>query len=64
MTALADPGSEAKEVAQRLGITTTTLYTYVNGDGSPKASGQHILNAVGAADHQAVRRGIALHSKP
>ena len=38
MTALADPGSEAKEVANRLGITTTTLYTYVNGDGSPKAS--------------------------
>jgi len=27
MTALADPGSEAKEVPQRLGITTTTLYT-------------------------------------
>jgi DNA invertase Pin-like site-specific DNA recombinase len=64
MTALADPGSEAKEVANRLGITTTTLYTYVNGDGSPKASGQHLLNAVGAADHQAVRRGIALNAKP
>jgi DNA invertase Pin-like site-specific DNA recombinase len=27
MTALADPGSGAKEVARRLGITTTTLYT-------------------------------------
>ena len=40
MTALADPGSSPKEVARRLGITTTTLYTYVNGDGAPKASGQ------------------------
>jgi hypothetical protein len=64
MTALADPRSEAKEVAHRLGITTTTLYTYVNGDGSPKAAGQHILNVVGPADHQAIRRGIALNSKP
>lgn len=64
MTALADPGSGAKEVARRLGITTTTLYTYVNGDGSPKASGQHLLNAAWAADHRAVRQGIELNSKP
>lgn len=64
MTALADPGSEAKEVAQRLGITTTTLYTYVNGDGSPKAPGQHLLNAAGAPDHHVVHRRIALNSKP
>jgi DNA invertase Pin-like site-specific DNA recombinase len=56
MTALADPRNEAKEVAQRLGITTTTLYTYVNGDGSPKAAGQYLLNAVGAADPLAGRR--------
>ena len=27
MTALADPGSSPKEVARRLSITTTTLYT-------------------------------------
>jgi DNA invertase Pin-like site-specific DNA recombinase len=44
MTALADPGSSPKEVARRLSITTTTLYTYVNGDGSPKESGQRLLN--------------------
>ena len=44
MTALADPGSSPKEVARRLSITTTTLYTYVNGDDSPKESGQRLLN--------------------
>jgi transposase-like protein len=27
MTAMADPGSKAADVARRLGITTTTLYT-------------------------------------
>lgn len=64
MTALADPRSAAKEVAQRLGITTTTLYTYVNGDGSPKALGQHLLNTAGAPDHQGVRRRGAPNSKP
>ncbi len=63
MTALADPGSSPQEVAHRLGITTTTLYTYVNGDGSPKEAGQRTLNAAGAADHRAVRQGIALHAK-
>jgi hypothetical protein len=26
------------------GITTTTLYAYVNGDGSVKAAGQAIIN--------------------
>jgi DNA invertase Pin-like site-specific DNA recombinase len=64
MTAMADPGTSPKEVARRLGITTTTLYTYVNGDGSLKESGQRTLNAAGAAGHRAVRQGIALKSKP
>ena len=44
MTALADVNSNASDVAKRLGITTTTLYMYVNGDGSAKAAGQAILN--------------------
>jgi transposase-like protein len=44
MTAMADPGSKAADVARRLGITTTTLYTYVNGDGSPKAPGTAVLD--------------------
>jgi len=44
MTALADTNSNATDVAKRLGITTATLYMYVNGDGSVKAAGQAILN--------------------
>ncbi|TAL43754.1 MAG: recombinase family protein [Methylovulum sp.] len=44
MTALADTNSNATDVAKRLGITTTTLYMYVNGDGSVKAAGQAILD--------------------
>jgi DNA invertase Pin-like site-specific DNA recombinase len=64
MTAMADPGSSPKEIARRLGITTTTLYTYVNGDGSLKEAGQRTLNAAGAADHQAVRQGSTRKSKP
>ena len=31
-------------MAGRLGITTTTLYVYVNGDGSVKEAGQCLLN--------------------
>ena len=44
MAAMADPLSKASEVARRLGMTTTTLYAYVNGDGSLKPSGQAFLN--------------------
>ncbi len=44
MTAMAEPDSQPKEIASRLGITTSTLYTYVNGDGSPKEIGQRLLN--------------------
>jgi DNA invertase Pin-like site-specific DNA recombinase len=64
MTALAEPRNAAKEVAQRLGITTTTLYTYVNGDGSPKAAGQHLLDAARAAEPHAGRPGRARHVSP
>jgi transcriptional regulator of acetoin/glycerol metabolism len=39
MAALADANNNATEVARRLGLTRTTLYTYVNGDGSVKAVG-------------------------
>ena len=48
MAAMADPKSKAYEVANRLGITTTTLYAYVNGDGSVKEPGQRLLD--GAID--------------
>ena len=44
MAAMADPQARAAEVARRLGMTTTTLYTYVNGDGSVKQAGHAILN--------------------
>ncbi|MEQ1740235.1 MAG: hypothetical protein ABL884_10025 [Methyloglobulus sp.] len=47
MTALADPKANAAAVAKRLGITTTTLYAYVNGDGSAKAAGQAIIDQGG-----------------
>jgi DNA invertase Pin-like site-specific DNA recombinase len=44
MAAMSDRGAVAQDVAKRLGITTTTLYMYVNGDGSPKEPGQKLLN--------------------
>jgi DNA invertase Pin-like site-specific DNA recombinase len=44
MSAMADPMANASVVAQRLGITTTTLYAYVNGDGTPKQAAQAVLN--------------------
>ena len=43
MHAMGDPATSAKDLARRLGITTTTLYAYVNGDGTPKAAGQAML---------------------
>jgi DNA invertase Pin-like site-specific DNA recombinase len=47
MSAMADPKSNASEVARRLGMTTTTLYDYVNGDGSLKQAGQVLLDRDG-----------------
>lgn len=46
-SAMADPNSNASEVARRLGMTTTTLYEYVNGDGSLKQAGQALLDRDG-----------------
>ena len=43
MQAMSDPDSSAKEVANRLGVSTATLYTYVNGDGSLKEAGEKLL---------------------
>ena len=43
MAALAAPQAKADDVARCLGITTTTLYEYVNGDGSLKQAGQVVL---------------------
>ncbi len=44
MAAMSDPKANAADVARRLGMTTTTLYTYLNGDGSPKAAGAAVLD--------------------
>lgn len=44
MAAMSDPKANAADVARRLGMTTTTLYTYLNGDGSPKAAGSAVLD--------------------
>lgn len=50
MAAMAEPTAEptanASEVAHRFGITTPTLYTYVNGDGSVKEAGQRLLQSL------------------
>ena len=44
MTAMNDPETCAQAVAQKLGMTTATLYTYVKGDGSVKEAGQRLLD--------------------
>ena len=44
MAAMADPKAHAGDIAKRLGITTTTLYAYLNGDGSLKTAGQAVLD--------------------
>ncbi len=43
MAAMSDRKAVAQDIAKRLGITTTTLYMYVNGDGSVKEPGQKLL---------------------
>ena len=48
MRAMASRDTKAQDLAQRLGITTTTLYMYVNGDGTAKEPGQKLLDALGS----------------
>ncbi|MBH2547979.1 recombinase family protein [Serratia marcescens] len=54
MAAMADPNAVAADIAKRLGMTTTTLYTYVNGDGTPKGPGVALLNE-GTVDSSALQ---------
>ena len=56
-SAMADPTTNAREVARRLGITTTTLYQYVNGDGSLKPAGE-VLFAEKPVEKQSVFQNI------
>jgi DNA invertase Pin-like site-specific DNA recombinase len=46
MAAMTDPKANESDVARRLNITTTTLYAYVNGDGSLKQAGQALLGEI------------------
>lgn len=48
MAAMSDPKAKAAEVAKRLGLITTTLYAYVNGDGSLKAASTAVLEGTAA----------------
>ncbi len=41
--AMSDRNSVASQIAKRLGITTSTLYSYVNADGSLKEEGNKLL---------------------
>ena len=43
MAALAERTTNATEVATQLGLNRTTLYLYVNGDGTPTARGHALL---------------------
>jgi len=45
MSALADRDSKPTVVAQNLNIARTTLYEYLNGDGSLKEAGQRLLSS-------------------
>lgn len=47
MAAMSDKKAIATQVAKRLNITTTTLYMYINGDGSVKEPGQKLLDSLG-----------------
>ena len=47
MRAMASRDTNAQDLAKRLGITTTTLYMYVNSDGTVKEPGQKLLDALG-----------------
>jgi DNA invertase Pin-like site-specific DNA recombinase len=43
MAALSEKDAIVRDVAKKLGMTATTLYEYVNGDGTPKKLGQQLL---------------------
>ena len=45
MAALSDQTTSARAVARRLGVPTTTLYMYINRDGSLKQAGQALFTA-------------------
>ena len=42
--AMSNKNVKAQDIAKKLGITTTTLYDYINGDGSLKEKAYQIIN--------------------
>lgn len=64
MTAMSDPKACAKDVACKLGITTATLYTYVNGDGSLKTAGKRLLNSATKYNSAQTAKKTHGNSKP
>ncbi len=44
MVAMADKNTTVQKVAKKLNMTTTTIYMYLNGDGSLKEAGSKLLN--------------------
>ncbi len=51
MTAMSDRNSIATDVAKDLGVTPTTLYMYVNGDGTLKEVGLELMGKVDEVDN-------------
>ena len=51
MAAMADPRPSRRTSPDGSGLTKTTLYTYVNGDGTVKAAGKAVLD--GSAERAA-----------
>jgi len=47
IAAMSDRKTVASEVAKKLNITTATLYSYVNGDGSLKQRGKLLMSIPG-----------------
>ena len=63
MAAMSDPKTRASDVARRLGITTTTLYAYVNGDGTVKEIGQRLLEKAVVPEESSARSGNSPRGK-
>ena len=53
MAAMSDRRAIITDVAKRLGVTTATLYGYLNGDGSLKERGQKIMEVVEVVEIEA-----------
>ena len=47
MAMMADRGNAATDVAEQLGISVSTLYAYVDGEGQAKPRAQRLLGAAG-----------------